>query len=106
VPLEQIGSPSLEALQACGHALEQRGDPVSITYYKRAVELDPGFYNAYAGLGAAYSNLDQVDLSIQNFKKAYGDRFAIEGWYYFFVTAEYEKAIHPSRLLCARPVQG
>ena len=33
------------------------GDPQSIPFYKKAIELDPDFALAYARLGAVYSNV-------------------------------------------------
>ena len=70
-------------------------------FYKRAIELDPEFADAYAALGAAYSDLGEDTLWIENSRKAYElrdhvssqrERFHIEGEYYDSVTGEMEKA--------------
>ena len=78
-----------------------QGSEAALPFYKRAVELDPEFADAYAALGAAYSDLGEDTLWMENSQKAYElrdhvssqrERFHIEGEYYDSVTGEMEKA--------------
>gem|GEM_PF-1162583 len=100
-PLEEATTPSLDALQALSQARRAQitgSDP--IPDFKRALELDPKFAAAYAGLGTAYDNQGQSMLAVQNYKKAYElrdrvsqhERFYIEANYADKVTGELEKA--------------
>jgi Tfp pilus assembly protein PilF len=103
-PLPQATSPSLEAIQAYATGLKMKaaqGSGAAVPLYKRAIELDPEFADAYAALGAAYSDLGEDTLSMENSRKAYElrdhvssqrERFHIEGDYYDSVTGEMEKA--------------
>jgi len=73
VPVEAT-TPSLEALKnysmgiAAGRA---KGDTAAIPFLKRAVELDPNFAMAYAGLSIVYGNLSQLQLKQEYATKAY-----------------------------------
>ena len=103
-PLPQATSASLEAIQAYAMGLKMKaaqGSGAAVPFYKRAIELDPEFADAYAALGAAYSDLGEDTLSMENSRKAYElrdhvssqrERFHIEGDYYDSVTGEMEKA--------------
>jgi len=102
-PLVEATTPSLEALQALTQAQKMdadTGDAAAIPYYKRAVELDPYFAMAYADLGVSYSNLGQINLAIENDKKAFDlrdrvserERYYIEAMYHSDVTGDLEKA--------------
>ena len=103
-PLPQATSVSLEALEAYAMGLKRKaaqGSGAAVPFFKRAIELDPEFADAYAALGAAYSDLDQDTLSMENARKAYElrdqvssqrERFHIEGDYYDSVTGEMERA--------------
>ena len=103
-PLAEATTSSLEALQQYsegGRAAREEGDAAAIPYAKRAIELDPNFAIAYAGLGGDYSNLNQASLARENFQKAYElrdrvtqrERFLIEAFYFGYVTGEINKAI-------------
>jgi DNA-binding winged helix-turn-helix (wHTH) protein/tetratricopeptide (TPR) repeat protein len=103
VPLEQATTDSLEALQAYNIALktwDKQGNKASIPFFKRAIELDPNFAMAYAGLGTMYRNLNENVLASANIKKAFemrerlteSERFSIESRYYSYVTGELDKA--------------
>ena len=103
-PLEEVTTPSLEALKA--YSLGQKnfigkGDmAAAIPFYKRAIELDPNFAMAYASLGFAYSNLRQRALASENIQKAYElrdrvsekEKLRLSAHYYNIVTGELEKA--------------
>jgi len=102
-PLPQVTTASLEAFQA--YAMGQKtkaalGSEAALPFYKRAIASDPQFADAYAALGAAYSDLGEDTLSMENSRKAYElrdhvssqrERFHIEGDYYDSVTGEMEK---------------
>jgi tetratricopeptide (TPR) repeat protein len=73
---------------------------------KRALELDPNFAVAYAGLGVQYGNLGQASLSSENIKKAYAlrdrvsehEKYRIAALYYTYVTGELDQAIQTYEL--------
>ena len=103
VPVEGT-TPSLEALQAYsmgGRTRRRKGDAEAIPFFKRAIELDPNFALAYAGLSLVYFNLNQAGLAAENATKAYElrdrvserERYRISTTYYHAVTGELEKAI-------------
>ncbi len=76
VPVEATTT-SLEALKAYSMGIttgRTKGDAAAIPFMKRALELDPNFAAAYAGLGVEYNNLGQASLSAENVKKAYALR--------------------------------
>jgi Flp pilus assembly protein TadD/predicted Ser/Thr protein kinase len=102
-PLEQVTTPSLEALQAysLGDKAMDRGDnAASVPLFQRAVLLDPNFASAYAALGASYGNLGETRLAAENIRKAYGlrervsegEKLAFESDYFSIVTGDLEKA--------------
>ncbi len=102
VPVE-ASTPSLEALKAYSMGIttgRTKGDAEAIPFMKRAIELDPNFAMAYAGLAVEYSNLGQASLAAENVKKAYvlsdrvseREKYRISGLYYQYVTGEMEKA--------------
>ena len=73
-PLEEATTSSLEALKSysLGDAKHSTSDEYgAITFYKRAIELDPNFAMAYARLGVIYGNFGQMDLSEQYRTKAF-----------------------------------
>jgi eukaryotic-like serine/threonine-protein kinase len=102
VPVEATTS-SLEALKAFSMAtttFRTKGNAEAIPFYRRALELDPNFAVAYAGLGLVYANLGQPSLSAENIKKAYAlrdrvserEKYRIASLYYDVVTGELEQA--------------
>jgi eukaryotic-like serine/threonine-protein kinase len=102
VPVEATTS-SLEALKAFSMAttiFRTKGNAEAIPFYKRALELDPQFAIAYAGLGLAYANLGQASLSAENVKRAYSlrdrvserEKYRIAALYYDVVTGELEQS--------------
>lgn len=103
VPLEQATTISLDALRAYNAALktwDKQGDQASIPFFERAIELDPNFAMAYAGLGSIYRNLNDNTLASANITKAFelkdrtteSERFSIESRYYLYVTGELDKS--------------
>jgi len=100
VPLEQVTTPSLEALQAftlARRALFEKGDAAAIPLYKRAIELDPNFARAYASLGLAFSNLGETALAAKNLKKAFELRERVSEWERFYISAAYYSGHRPAR---------
>jgi hypothetical protein len=74
VPLEQVTTPSLEALRAYSIGFKTwlaKGETAAFPFFKRAVELDPKFAMAYARMGVMHGNLWELGLSIENIRKAY-----------------------------------
>ena len=103
-PLEEARSSSAEALQmgTLGYKRLIGGDVEgAITYYKRALELDPKFATTYESLGIAYGALGEQDLAVSAYTKAYElrarmtepSRLEMEFTYYNSVTGEREKAL-------------
>jgi len=76
VPIEATTS-SLEALKNYSMSVtigREKGDAPAIPFLKRAIELDPNFPMAYAGLAVHYRNLVQPSLALEYATKAYGLR--------------------------------
>ncbi|MFZ0637776.1 MAG: tetratricopeptide repeat protein, partial [Candidatus Acidiferrales bacterium] len=103
IPVEATTT-SLEALKAFSMGIttqRTKGDAAAIPFLKRALELDPNFAAAYAGLGVAYGNLGQASLAAENIKKAYAlrdrvsehEKYRIASLYYSYVTGELDQAI-------------
>jgi serine/threonine protein kinase/tetratricopeptide (TPR) repeat protein len=101
VPIEATTS-SLDALKAFSMGVRvgrEKGPAEAISFYKRAIELDPNFATAYALLGLNYSNLGQPSRAAENLEKAYQlrdrvserEKLRISANYYFIVTGELEK---------------
>ncbi len=102
-PIEAATTPSLEALKAYSLGVETdygQGDAQSISFFKRAIALDPNFAVAYAKLGAIYSNLGQPNLALENIEKAYDlrdrtserEKLYITAHHFDTVTGELDKA--------------
>jgi DNA-binding winged helix-turn-helix (wHTH) protein len=102
-PIAQATTASFEALKeySLGRKTQsEKGSAASIPFYKRAIELDPGFVMAYANLSPMYANLQEADLARRYIRKAYElrdhvserERFYITAFYYMFDTGEIEKA--------------
>ncbi len=103
-PLETATSSSLEALQAFAQGwlpFIEKGPSAGIPFYRRAVELDPTFADAYGYLGVVYGDLEENDLAVQNLKRAYElrdrvtqrQRYLIESLYETFVTGDIGKSV-------------
>jgi hypothetical protein len=102
VPVEAT-TPSLEALKAYSMGIttgRTKGDAEAIPFVKRAIELDPNFAMAYAGLAVEYSNIGQASLAMGYAKKAYDlsdrvsnrEKYRISAFYFQYVTGELEKS--------------
>ena len=96
-------TPSLDALKAYTVGLQKgkSNDSAAVPFFKRAIELDPGFASAYSGLAACYLNLGESGLARENFTKAFAlrshvserEKLLIAARYYNYVTGELPKAI-------------
>ena len=102
-PVEQVTTPSLEALQAYSLGrttmIDKEDHLAAVPLFQRAIDLDPNFAMAYASLGMAYFELSEKDR-LAAFRKAYElrdgvserERFYIEAHYHDYVTGDWEKA--------------
>jgi eukaryotic-like serine/threonine-protein kinase len=100
VPIEAT-TRSLEALKNYSMGItvgREKGDAPSIPFLKRAIELDPDFPMAYAGLSVRYANLGQPSLALEYATKAYELRDRVTereklriSATYFHATGELEK---------------
>jgi len=93
-PAESVTTPSLEALQAYTlgvQAMIVKGDyPAAISFFQRAISLDPNFAMAYARLGTCYNNLSQRERAIENVPKAYELRERVSEREKFYIASHYE----------------
>jgi predicted Ser/Thr protein kinase len=93
-PLESVSTPLLEALQA--YSLGYRAQVVkadfstAVSFFNRAIILDPNFAMAYAGLGTNYSNLGKPGLAAENTRKAYELRNRVSEREKFYIASHYE----------------
>jgi len=102
-PVEQVTTSSLDALQAYSSAMKYKNasrETEAISFFKRAVDLDPQFATAYSGLAVSYNNLGQSGTASENAKKAFElrsrvserERLRISSNYYGFVTGQMKEA--------------
>jgi len=102
-PLFEDTTSSLEALEAYGVAMKtwrSKGEAAALPLFKRAVELDPKFAVANAGLAVIYSNMGQAALSAEYATRAFHlrdrvtdwEKFSIDSTYYLYATGEQDKA--------------
>jgi serine/threonine protein kinase len=105
-PLEQATTPSLEALKAFSSGSRATSPPIAISFYKRAVELDPNFAVAYAWLGIWHTSLGEPSIAAQFTSKAYElrghasepERYFVSAIYYKEVPGNLEKGEQTCRL--------
>ena len=102
-PVEQVTTPSLEALQAYSLGritmIDKEDHEAALPLFERAIQLDPNFAMAYASLGMAYFELSEK-RRLGYFRMAYElrdrvserERFYIEAHYHEYVTGDWEKA--------------
>jgi eukaryotic-like serine/threonine-protein kinase len=103
-PPQNVTTPSLEALQA--YTLGYQTSDVANDYtaaiplYERAISLDPNFAMAYLRLSQSYQPLGEMDLCVENARKAYelrqrmseSEKLAISSFYELVVTGDLEAA--------------
>jgi len=109
VPRNEATTPSLEAFRAYAMGQAQAAQAnfaQSITFYKRAIELDPNFAMAYANLGVAYVTLGNETQGNAAITRAFQlsdkvserERLYIRARYYLNVTGDLPQAIDTLRL--------
>jgi serine/threonine protein kinase/tetratricopeptide (TPR) repeat protein len=109
VPIQQVTTPSLEALKAfaMGNAeFDQDREMESLPFYRRAVELDPNFAWVYARMGVVYYNAGELERAKENTRKAFElrdrvserEKLYITNHYYDIVTGEFDKEIDTLQL--------
>jgi len=103
MPLENVTTPSLEALNAFSLGLKARhekGSFASIPFFRQAVELDPKFAMAHLQLGKQHWNIGEAAEGNPSLEKAFAlrdrvstrERFYITSDYYDVVRADLQKA--------------
>jgi eukaryotic-like serine/threonine-protein kinase len=94
-PLEAATTTSLDALKSYSmgrEALVKKGDnAAAITFFERAISLDPNFAMAHASLGTVYSNSGAITKSHESIKKAYELRDRVSDREKFYITSHYEE---------------
>jgi serine/threonine protein kinase/Tfp pilus assembly protein PilF len=110
VPIE-VTTTSLEALKNYSMAVKvtrEQGDAPGIPFLKRALELDPNFPTAYAGLSIRYGNLNQPSIALEYAAKAYALRDRVTereklriSATYFRATGELEKEMQTYQMWIA-----
>ena len=92
VPVEQVTTPSLEALKAYSLGMKARaekGDPDALLLFRHAVELDPNFAMAYAKVGMIYVDMGESDVGAGYITKAYGLRGRVSERERFYLASHY-----------------
>jgi DNA-binding winged helix-turn-helix (wHTH) protein/tetratricopeptide (TPR) repeat protein len=108
-PIELATTKSLAALKAFTLGTQKRAqgqESESIPFFKMAIELDPDFAMAYAGVGSVNANLQQPDVAQEYLEKAFErrehaterEKLSIQGIYYSTVTRETDKVIEIFKL--------
>ena len=109
-PLAEVTTSSLEALKAysLGERAWRESPTVRISYYQRAIELDPNFALCYRELGEEYTNLAELGRASEYYTKAFQlrehatepEKLLIASSYYRNVTGELDKAaqIHQEQI--------
>jgi DNA-binding winged helix-turn-helix (wHTH) protein/tetratricopeptide (TPR) repeat protein len=91
-PIEQATTSSLEAFKAydLGRRKHFAGQYFeAIPLYRRAVEIDPNFAIAYAGLGITYGTAREYDLAAQFSRRAFELRERVSERERFYIAARY-----------------
>jgi serine/threonine protein kinase len=108
--VEQATTTKLEAFKVWSLAVENSyGGRVmeAIPLYKRAIELDPDFANAYSVLSTVYGNTGRPGLAAEYAEKGYElkdrvseyEKLRITNFYHVFVTGDLSKRIDVLKLL-------
>jgi len=95
-PLNQVTTPSLEALQAwsLGDEAIRKGDfPSAIASLQRAVSIDPNFATAYSTLGNTYTLAGENDRAAESITKGYELRDRVSEREKFSITSNYEGGV-------------
>ena len=96
LPIEDVTTPSLEALHAytLGRRARARGEEIeSIAFFRRAVELDPRFASAYTSLSTIYSNLGEAGRAEEYARLAYEQRDRVSERERLSITYQYHDQV-------------
>lgn len=110
VPLEQVTTPSLEALQAYTRGqktFDEKGYTLAMPFFEHAIELDPSFAMAYEFLAMAHMNLGREDLARQTMEKAFAlrdrvserERLLISSIYYGWIVGDRQLGMETLQLM-------
>jgi serine/threonine protein kinase/tetratricopeptide (TPR) repeat protein len=91
-PLEEATTSSLEALKVFSRGEKKRAsgrEDEAIPLFKRAVELDPDFAQAYGALGTIYGNLREWEISREYLTRAFELRDQVNEKEELYITAHY-----------------
>lgn len=92
-PLAEATTPSLEALEAYSSGWQvsfASGSAAAVSFFQRAIEIDPNFAAAYAALGRMYGDIGESTLSAENTSKAYRLRVRASDQEKFFISVSYD----------------
>jgi DNA-binding winged helix-turn-helix (wHTH) protein/tetratricopeptide (TPR) repeat protein len=95
-PIEEVTTPSLEALKAYSLGVEanSRGDfPTASAFLQRAIALDPDFAMAYGRLAILYVNTGEVQRGAENMERAFELRERVSDRENLMLTAAYQRSL-------------
>jgi tetratricopeptide (TPR) repeat protein len=109
---ETVTAASLPALQAYVQAQEhasRREDQQALEQFQRAIDIDPNFGRAYAGMGVLYYNMKEPGKAQGAYDKALKlldrmsdrEKYRTLGAYYLGIALNYEKAVETYEKLVA-----
>jgi DNA-binding winged helix-turn-helix (wHTH) protein/tetratricopeptide (TPR) repeat protein len=110
-PLAAATTPSLAALRSYTQGIQVQNDQFdykeSISWFQKAIELDPNFAMAYWSAGEAYGDLGETNSAKEYMRKAFElrdpvsqrEKWLIEGDYYYYVIGDLGKARRSFELL-------
>ena len=108
VPIEQATTPSLPALKAyaLGVAERRRGRELeSVTFFNRAIELDPEFAAAYTTLSTVYGGLGEWRRSEEYAQLAYSRQQRVSERERLFITYQYHDRVTGNQDEAARTLE-
>ncbi len=92
-PLEVLTTSSLEAFEAYNRGakaqMEGKGESVALSYFLRAIELDPKFAHAYSSAGVMFRNLGDYARSNEYLTKAFALRERASAYENLLMQADY-----------------
>lgn len=110
-PLAAATTPSLAALRCYTQGVQAQADQFdykeSISWFEKAIELDPNFALAYWAAGEAYGDLGDINSAKEYMRKAFElrepvsarEKWLIEGDYYYHVVGDALRARRSFELL-------
>ena len=95
-PLAEATTLSLEALKAYSTGMKadvSSGHAAAISFFRRAVEIDPKFAMAYANLGLSYSSVGESVLSAESTTRAWQLRDRVSDPERLFIDFTYDRQV-------------